>query len=150
MSKNLWQNNDFVEDSLTSLLRNLCTIQTQRVLVIRSGRGCRMSEQAGVAEESAKPSKEEIYLKLVNALLEEFDVIRKELEATRYAKHKRELWINLFKCAETLRALLLAQPDGADIDDWLQMIQQKAPRKFVKVAKEVLKRGYRSSGRGSA
>ena len=30
MSKNLWQNKDFVEDSLTSLLRNLCTIQTRR------------------------------------------------------------------------------------------------------------------------
>lgn len=90
-------------------------------------------------------SEDEIFTRLIDALLEEFELIRKELRATQYTKHKPQLWNNLFRCAETLRDLLLSRPKTSDVDEWLNIIAEKAPKKFVKYAKRLVEKSYRDA-----
>ena len=84
-------------------------------------------------------TKDEIFNELVDALLEEFQIIRISLRGAMYTKHKPQLWNNLFRCAETLRELLLAMPERTGIEDWMDIIEEKAPKKFIKVAKNIVK-----------
>mgnify|MGYP000047012355 CR=1 FL=1 len=76
--------------------------------------------------------KEAIYENLILALLDEFDYIRNALRKSRYEKHKTRLWNNLFRCAGTLKTLLECRPEESDMDEWLRIIQEKAPKKFAK------------------
>ena len=86
--------------------------------------------------------KEEIYQDLIIALLDEFDRIRKVLRKARYDKNKARLWNNLFRCANTLVTLLKSSPEEGDIDEWLEMIAEKAPKKFVKYAKQIIEKSH--------
>ena len=88
-------------------------------------------------------TEDEIFDRLIDALLEEFELIRKELRSAQYTKHKPQLWNNLFRCAETLRDLLLSRPKTSDVDEWLEIIAEKAPKKFVKYAKRLVEKSYR-------
>ena len=90
-------------------------------------------------------NKEAIFDKLILALLEEFDRIRFEIQSAKYTKHKPQLWNNLFRCAETLRDLLMSRPDKGEVDEWLDIIAQKAPKKFVKYAKRLVEKSYRDA-----
>jgi len=92
--------------------------------------------------------KEEIYQDLIIALLDEFDRIRKVLRKARYDKNKARLWNNLFRCANTLVTLLKSSPEEGDIDEWLEMIAEKAPKKFVKCAKQIIEKSYCSGDSG--
>ena len=91
--------------------------------------------------------KEKVYESLIIALLDEFDEIREALRKARYEKHKARLWNNLCRCTDTLIRLLKSSPDENDIDDWLRIIAEKAPKKFAKYAKQMLEKTY-SSGVG--
>ncbi|MCD6537015.1 hypothetical protein J7L18_00150 [Candidatus Bathyarchaeota archaeon] len=83
---------------------------------------------------------EAIYRNLILALLNEFNHIRETIRRSRYEKHKTRLWNNLFRCAETLLKLLEAQPEQSDVDQWLKIIAEKAPKKFLKHAKEMIEK----------
>jgi len=83
--------------------------------------------------------KEATYENLILALLDEFDHIRQTLRKSKYEKHKTQLWNNLFRCAETLKDLLESRPEQSDVDQWLEIIQEKAPKKFVKHAYSLIK-----------
>jgi len=84
-------------------------------------------------------NKEAIYDKLILALLDEFNYIRQALRTSKYEKHKPQLWNNLFRCAETLKDLLESRPEQSDVDEWFEIIAEKAPKKFVKIARQLLK-----------
>jgi len=75
------------------------------------------------------PSKDEIYDKLVLALLTEFDTLRSQLSnlPPRYVKIKPRLYTNLFRCTEALLRILKAKPAENDIDDWAEIIAEKLP-----------------------
>ena len=83
--------------------------------------------------------KEAIYENLILALLDEFDYIRNTLRKSKYEKHKTQLWNNLFRCAGTLKTLLECRPEESDVDEWLQIIQEKAPKKFAKHVYSLIK-----------
>jgi len=84
-------------------------------------------------------NKEATYENLILALLDEFDYIRRTLRKSKYEKHKTRLWNNLFRCAGTLKNLLESRPEQSDVDQWLQIIQEKAPKKFAKHAHSIIK-----------
>jgi len=83
--------------------------------------------------------KRAIYENLILALLDEFNRIREALRISKYEKHKTQLWNNLFRCAGTLKTLLECRPEETDMDEWLQIIQEKAPKKFVKHVYSLIK-----------
>ena len=89
-------------------------------------------------------SKEAIYESLILALLDEFNHIRVLLRRSQNERIKPQLWNNLFRCAETLKDLLENRPEQSDVDQWLEIIAEKAPKKFLKHAKEMI-RSYRFS-----
>lgn len=93
-------------------------------------------------------NKEAIYDKLILALLDEFNYIRQALRASKYEKHKTQLWNNLFRCAETLKDLLESRPEQSDVDEWFEIIAEKAPKKFVKYAKQIIEKSYCSGNSG--
>ena len=84
--------------------------------------------------------KEEIYQDLIIALLDEFDRIRNALRKARYDKNRARFWNNLFRCANTLVTLLKSSPEEVDIDEWLEIIAEKAPKKFLKHAKKIIEK----------
>jgi len=92
-------------------------------------------------EKKDPPSKEEIYRKLVLALLTEFDRIRINLnnQTPQYMKLKPRLYNNLFRCAEALLRILKAEPEESDIDEWAEIIAEKLPSEFIEPRK-LLKR----------
>ena len=93
------------------------------------------------------PSKEEILNYLIKALFEEIKRIRKELSKASPKKRpalRRELRNSSLALAELLQAL----PEESDVDEWLAIIQEKAPKKFVKYAKQLLEKSYRDGDFG--
>lgn len=93
-------------------------------------------------------NKEAVYENLILALLDEFNRIREALRVSKYEKHKTQLWNNLFRCAETLMKLLESRPEQSDVDQWFEIIAAKAPKKFVKYAKQLLEKSYRDGDFG--
>ena len=93
-------------------------------------------------------SKEAIYESLILALLDEFNHIRVLLRRTQNERIKPQLWNNLFRCAETLKDLLENRPEQSDVDQWLEIIAEKAPKKFLKHAKRIIEKSYRLDDSG--
>jgi len=93
-------------------------------------------------------NKEAVYENLILALLEEFGRIKNALQTAKSDKTKYMFWTNLFKCAETLLKLLESRPEQSDVDQWFEIIAEKAPKKFVKHAKQIIEKSYCSGNSG--
>ena len=75
--------------------------------------------------------KEEMLEYLIYSLFEEIKRIRKELKKVHPRKRlalRRELRNSSLALADLLQAL----PDESEMDEWLQIIQLKTPKKFYK------------------
>ena len=77
------------------------------------------------------PSKEEILNHLIKSLFKEIQCIRKELNKA-HPKKRPTLRRELRKSSLALADLLQALPEESDMDEWLRIIQEKAPKKFAK------------------
>jgi len=84
------------------------------------------------------PSKEEILNNLIKTLFKEIQRIRKELSKA-HPKKRPALRRELRKSSLALADLLQALPEESDIDQWLEIIQEKAPKKFAKHVHSLIK-----------
>ncbi len=83
-------------------------------------------------------SKEEILNYLIKALFEEIRRIRIELSRASPKKRpslRRELRNSSLALADLLQAI----PEEGDIDEWLQIIQEKMPKKFARKVYPIIK-----------
>jgi len=81
---------------------------------------------------------------LIDALFSEIKRIRGEL-ANPSPKEKARLRRELRGSSLALAELLQMLPDQSDVDQWLKIIQQKAPKKFMKRTEELLEMDHRSN-----
>ena len=88
------------------------------------------------------PSKEEILNYLIKTLFEEIQRIRRELSKAS-PKKRTALRRELRNSSLALADLLQTMPEESDMDEWLAIIQEKAPKKFAKYAKQLLEKSYR-------
>ena len=78
-----------------------------------------------------KINKEDILNTLIRFLYREIYLIRAEIE-TAIPKEKARLRRELRGSALALADLLQMLPQESEVDDWLQIIAEKAPKKFAK------------------
>ena len=90
-----------------------------------------------ITEQENMPSNEEVHLKLVLALLAEFDSLRNQLEnmSPQFMKIRPKLYTNLFRCTETLLRILKSAPEKNDIDEWAEIIAEKLPPEIAEPRK---------------
>jgi len=92
-------------------------------------------------------SKEQILNYLIKALFEEIQRIKIELSKAppkKRAALRRELRNSSLALAELLQIM----PEESDVDEWLEIIAEKAPKKFVKYAKQIIEKSYCSGNSG--
>jgi len=89
--------------------------------------------------------KERTFRLLIQFLLEEIHRIKKELKARgrgsrEKARLRRELRMSSLALAELLQLL----PEESEVEDWLRIIAEKAPKKFLKHAIEKMRKSNQS------
>ena len=93
--------------------------------------------------------KERTFRLLVGLLLEEIKRIKKELPKTwgkEKARLRRELRMSSLALAELLQLL----PEESEVEDWLRIIAEKAPKKFIKRTKQILGNKFAEKSRKDA
>jgi len=85
-----------------------------------------------------KINKEEVLSTLIRFLYSEIHLIRAEIE-TAIPKEKARLRRELRGSALALADLLQMLPQESEVDDWLRIIAEKAPKKFAKHVYSLIK-----------
>jgi len=84
------------------------------------------------------PPKGEILNHLIKSLFREIQRIREELSKA-HPKKRPALRRELRKSSLALADLLQALPEESDVDEWLEIIQEKMPKKFMKHVYSLIK-----------
>jgi len=83
--------------------------------------------------------KEDILNELINALYDEISKVVRELQVVRGDKRRRSLRYVLRDLSLALGRLLDRMPEReGELDEWLQEVASKVPKKYIKGVKEAL------------